>query len=521
MDCFGFCGARGCKKKKKTKEKYKKNLDYNEKKVAHPTWKDQEKIIPSDNDPQTANLEIGDPSPHVVPSGAREPVSLDNNVIPGKTPNQSGTKQPQVIGNREATQRKENVEKSKHRPHHHRQESSDSESDSTSEDSSSLDDSDDSPDEKIKGKEMGTNSKTTIINVKGGIVSLGKNSKSKIVQISDGVVNANRKKRRKKKSRRSHKDENPADKAPRHHNESDNNCLGNFRKINDETDAIYNLRLVLKIAESVGIIRSPSVTGTGFRVGESYIMTARHVVMDIINSVPRRLEQPTEDRVKILEDPTVYIDFDYELPDGHSYTPEDRKTHHFNFEPIICYENDVLDAVVLKLKHNNQAPGFNFPPKLVNFAETENASLYFVGHNRGKIKEFDRSTPKENLTGKMFKKLQHWSMQHQVGSQIKRPGYTGADNGSKVLFDCTFNKGASGSPGFIVSKHDHMPYVVTMLLRGYPDWLYDDTVPQEEKITIPKEYIFEQGVCLTEICYDMRFRDPGLAEDIFGPKWKH
>ncbi|KAL3874779.1 hypothetical protein ACJMK2_037748 [Sinanodonta woodiana] len=60
-------------------------------------------------------------------------------------------------------------------------------------------------------------------------------------------------------------------------------CPGNFRSIHDETDAVYNLELMVEVAKSVGIIRGPGVQGTGFRVGESCIMTALHVVRGIIN----------------------------------------------------------------------------------------------------------------------------------------------------------------------------------------------------------------------------------------------
>jgi hypothetical protein len=40
------------------------------------------------------------------------------------------------------------------------------------------------------------------------------------------------------------------------------------------------MNIVVKASRSVGIIRGPNnITGTGFRVGDCYIMTALHVVV--------------------------------------------------------------------------------------------------------------------------------------------------------------------------------------------------------------------------------------------------
>jgi hypothetical protein len=56
---------------------------------------------------------------------------------------------------------------------------------------------------------------------------------------------------------------------------------GNLVKKNKDTDFIRNLNIVIKASRSVGIIRGPNnITGTGFRVGDCYIMTALHVVVD-------------------------------------------------------------------------------------------------------------------------------------------------------------------------------------------------------------------------------------------------
>ena len=59
---------------------------------------------------------------------------------------------------------------------------------------------------------------------------------------------------------------------------------GNLAKKNDDKDYIRNREIVVKASRSVGIIRGPGrITGTGFRVGECYIMTALHVVDNIMS----------------------------------------------------------------------------------------------------------------------------------------------------------------------------------------------------------------------------------------------
>ncbi|KAK3610941.1 hypothetical protein CHS0354_016701 [Potamilus streckersoni] len=291
-------------------------------------------------------------------------------------------------------------------------------------------------------------------------------------------------------------------------------CPGNFRSIRDETDAVYNLGLIVEVAKSVGIIRSPGIQGTGFRVGGSYIMTALHVVSGIINSVvPPVSHREGERNLEVLEDPNVHIDFDYSLPnDTLQHGP--RSTQRFNFEPIICYENEILDTVVLKLKRGM----WKFPCQLTRFGHClMNLPMSFVGHSEGKVKQSDRSKPREDITSSKIQECQAWSKRHPVGCRKVYRGYEGAENPSKILFDCTFSKGASGSPGFIISSHNHMPYIVTMLLCGYPDWLYDERVSDKEKTCIQDGYTFEQGVRLTEVYNDMKVRNPELCLEIFGP----
>ena len=59
---------------------------------------------------------------------------------------------------------------------------------------------------------------------------------------------------------------------------------GNLVKLNNNKYLLRIRDIVERASGSVGIIRGPNgKTGTGFRVGDRYVMTALHVVDDIIS----------------------------------------------------------------------------------------------------------------------------------------------------------------------------------------------------------------------------------------------
>ncbi|KAL3870645.1 hypothetical protein ACJMK2_038692 [Sinanodonta woodiana] len=520
MDCFGFCGEKCSKKKKKTKEKYKEEVNKETNEMPVPlrneiqfpgSAEDVQQIETTSESLLQASQETGDLCPHVVPSGVGNPASLDHNVnqVSDEMPNKSRTEQTMKLTH---DVKKKKPSKPKHRHYQNNQDSSDSETDSSSDsscdESSSADDSNDSPVERTSTSKTKKKSRTKIINAPGGIVDFGRNNKNKIVHISYGG--------QKKKKKNKDKDRSSRNAEPHmNRTQTEHDFPGNFHKICDETDTISNMEMIVEVAKSVGIIRSPLVQGTGFRVGDSYIMTANHVVEGIINPVL----QPLDDRergqkLKLLGDRKVHIDFDFKLPVDASQQGQvvQGNTLRFNFEPQILYQNKALDTAVLKLKHSSS----KFPHQLTRFCHClENLPMYFIGHSNHEVKKFDKTNPRD-LTESEIKQCQIWSKQHQIGCRENYRGYEGAADPRKILFDCsaTFNKGASGSPGFIVSSHDKMPYVVSMLLRGYPDWYHDEKV--KEKMCIPREYSFEQGVRITEVYKDMKANNPGLCSEIFG-----
>ncbi|KAL3870675.1 hypothetical protein ACJMK2_038720 [Sinanodonta woodiana] len=194
LGCFGCFGTRVSQNKRKAKEHYKKEFD----KDGHEC-KDQEMTAPSDNDSQAASLEAGEPLHHDVHNDVNEPVSLVEDVTPGKAPNQSG------LEKNEAPQgaKSEIKETPKQRPRQVTPESSDAEADSSNRDSGPSESSNDSPDDRTKGKHARKKSATTLVGTSSGIVSIEGPSKSNVVQINI-LGNATETKTRKKKKSRSY-----------------------------------------------------------------------------------------------------------------------------------------------------------------------------------------------------------------------------------------------------------------------------------------------------------------------------
>ncbi|KAK3589904.1 hypothetical protein CHS0354_034917 [Potamilus streckersoni] len=280
-------------------------------------------------------------------------------------------------------------------------------------------------------------------------------------------------------------------------------AAGNMRSYIDHTEAVYTHKQLAVLAESVGIIISPTVCGTGFRVGINYVMTAKHIVDQIMKETPVVLTQGTQPSGYLrLRNTDVYIDFAHERNgqqgDGN---------HRFNFEPDIIYANDSLDTVILKLKPDAKM----YPPPFTNFSPLSEQTHqgYFIGHPRADIKRTDRFKS-VTLTRQDIHAAKIWS-QHQAGVD----GFVGIDDPGRVLLHCSFGKGASGAPGFWICPNDGQAYVVMMLVRGYPDWYYDDKHPAAMKVGVPSNHLVEQDVPMESMHKDMKDKAYHLWQEIF------
>lgn len=182
----------------------------------------------------------------------------------------------------------------------------------------------------------------------------------------------------------------------------------------------------------------------------------------------------------------------------------------FHFRDI-SYFDLKHDFVVLELSCHQD--GVGFPPPLTCFGEVALSEIHLVGHPDGReMKEDDIfpywSTEHENK----IKELGNWS---KVFFPDKKDYYSILlDPPRKILFDTTFNHGASGSPGVMI--RDDKPCVVLMFAGGTPKYIFDNpysTLQVEDHQKV--EYGFPISDIYTKMWNSPRQNVKDLASNIF------
>lgn len=184
----------------------------------------------------------------------------------------------------------------------------------------------------------------------------------------------------------------------------------------------------------------------------------------------------------------------------------------FLFQSDIAYLDEEHDFVVLKLKCHHA--GVGFPPPLTCFGEVSISEIHLVGHPEGREMKEDSdvfpywSTEHE----KKIKELGKWSMKYfpdkeDYYSILLEPPV-------KILFDTTFNQGASGSPGVMIK--DDKPCVVLMLAGGTPKYIYDNpysTLQVEDHRKV--EFGFPISDIIRKMWNSPKQKDKDLASNTF------
>lgn len=270
----------------------------------------------------------------------------------------------------------------------------------------------------------------------------------------------------------------------------------NFLKTCDDKDLIRNWRIIAEASRSVGFIRDPTSTGTGFRVGSKYFATARHVVYSMA---------ATNDIIDIrkLRSRKCYVEFEY-LSHNQKQNPENL----FHFTDIV-YENADLDVIILQLSEENKK---SFPPPISMISEIHKGSLlYIISHPNGLPQMSDPKIELYQLKKDDVKNSKEWAASKGIEIQNE---YSDIENKEKILFHCASKHGASGALGIMVDKRSNEPHGVLMLLRGYPNFLYENiSFTDADKTNF---LIVEQGVLLSSVYDDMNRQEKynDLVEDI-------
>ncbi|XP_045212326.2 uncharacterized protein LOC123563543 [Mercenaria mercenaria] len=292
---------------------------------------------------------------------------------------------------------------------------------------------------------------------------------------------------------------------------------GNFIDTSGYQESALTWKAQGEALRSVCMICYPGGTATGFRVGsqKNYIMTAAHVLEHIRQPGHRRVGRS---KLSPLNNSEVFVVFDY-LKEG-----EIPMSNKFHFKADIHFENAETDTVILEILENGH--GTPIPPPLTYFRAPDfTKEFFFIGHSEGKplgINKVNKIVDMNSKESRIDRKnVRQWSLTHTKcvvypkGREYEHEPFQTLTNKHRFLFHCKFTKGASGSPG-VVCLNDGRKVVVTMLLRGYPEWYYDPNM-EEFKANWSKDGLcVEQGVNLESV-YTFLFRDnKGLCMDIFG-----
>ncbi|XP_063423658.1 putative uncharacterized protein DDB_G0282133 [Mytilus trossulus] len=190
-----------------------------------------------------------------------------------------------------------------------------------------------------------------------------------------------------------------------------------------------SIQLAEKTSKSVGLIMGYLTYGTGFRVGEKYVMTSLHFVKDICSFGGIFKESN-------LESPDVYICF------GYTYKfKEDSRIFHFRGQ--MQYANEELDVAILELTERDNK---SLPPKILCSIDSNYDCLFNVlGQSYSipnQITAYNIKILQKDMN--VINKARAWSL-----DMFYENGYIGLDDPNVELCYCKYQFGMDGSPGIV------------------------------------------------------------------------
>ncbi|XP_053390917.1 uncharacterized protein LOC128553765 [Mercenaria mercenaria] len=282
-----------------------------------------------------------------------------------------------------------------------------------------------------------------------------------------------------------------------------------FKKEHDDTLSQTMVLALHEQMKSVGVLISGgNLGGTVFRVGSKYVMTALHVINNIIDPTKTGVWDVT-----LLESTDTHINF-HESPLTPPMVP-------YRLKRDFMYNVD-LDVALLEVTNPS-----NLPMKL-NLCKDEigvtNVSLIGYGHP-GQIKKcLDPKCEIVHPNSHRILSAQAWLQQnknffklalHGIGRNpaLVDKGYQGYDQSSKLIFDCYMKRGASGAPA-LTNDNERSVQVVGILTHGLPDFYF--SLPELMKPQFPKNYRLEVGAKMKDIFNWINSQSREIAKDLFG-----
>ena len=202
-----------------------------------------------------------------------------------------------------------------------------------------------------------------------------------------------------------------------------------------------------------------------------------------------------------LENDSVYIDFGH-MRDGQI----NDTTKRFRLSRNVVFADPELDVAIVELQRTDK----ELPTAFIKFSQAlPGQTVFLMGHPGGAGKALNKIDGPFQMTHVFRQEAADWSRRVH-GTD----GFVGVDNDKKLLFNCSFQQGASGSPGISVSNGETV--VVTMLLRGYPEWKYDPNTRPELLAQVGNNQCIEQGVSMIALYQKLRSQNNDLCVSIFG-----
>lgn len=254
------------------------------------------------------------------------------------------------------------------------------------------------------------------------------------------------------------------------------------------------------------------VIGSAFRVGPFYVMTAFHVLCEIV----RDLTGTTDYDFSRIEQEDLRVNFNESIMNPHRrrfllkyrYHDEEYDFAILEIKDIELHEN--LPDPLLLWKHDNYYLSIN-EVILIGYGNKKNENE--------KHWEICKIIEEETFNRRYREALASLEQNAQEykndipgddKSSVDR-GYHGLDNGLFIKFDCAMEHGLSGGP--VITKEVNSPKVIGIVKGGKPDFYYE--LSDSKQAAFERKYLFEVGVKMYLIHQRMLTQDPALASEIF------
>ncbi|XP_053391046.1 uncharacterized protein LOC128553880 [Mercenaria mercenaria] len=280
----------------------------------------------------------------------------------------------------------------------------------------------------------------------------------------------------------------------------------------DQNDLLSQdtVKTFAKAMESVGaLIYNGDVIGTVFRAGDSFVLTAFHVIRIVVD-----VHRNDHYDLSLLDRENVWINFNASVADPVRVVYR------------VCWEfssdDPSLDFAVLRIKNPEHLPNKMFLDK-DSFKRLQARTLSGIGYGHpeqsSKCRKYldpncqlifaidDRiSSCKKWLQGEM--KYYQSIVHHHAGPPLVDNSYVGIDTQRNVFLDIAMEHGGSGSP-FLTNSG----MVVGILTHGHPEFVFQ--LPLLSRNNFPKDKRFESVLRLDCVYQHILPRNPELANNLF------